>query len=277
MDPCEASEHNEIIIPVFPLSEQEPTTSLSPAATTTQTTTMTSLAQTKTLALTTSTSSNVPRSSSSLPTSFSPIIATTLSVLAQTMTPVATIPSPPATMFHIAAQTANPVAAVSSALAKTPLPPPPSHVDTAVIAAGTVGAVIGAIIALIPLMLVLKWRKRRAKEDSRVTKHGNEERMLVTDANGAGSHYGSGRSRDPFHVMLISIKLSQQGTSKRYLGDYVTLSLSLTRYQALLVLSPAVTCSEPCRQANVFAYRFRSRMQRRRQYYSIVPRDEQCR
>ena len=75
--------------------------------------------------------------------------------------------------------------------------------------------------------------------------------MQDAGANGAGRPFhgneNGGKSRDLAHDTPFTIKLSQQGTSKRYFSSYIIISLSLTRYQALLVVFPAVTCIEPCR------------------------------
>ena len=147
------------------------------------------------------------------------------------------------------AQPAAPLAAISSAPAKPSLSPPHSHLHKTAVAAGTVGGIIGAIVALVLMLLVLRWHKRHNGENLETIKHESEVQVQSLDANGTGSSFnGSGKSRDLTH---LPAKLSQQGTSKRYLDDYII--LSFTWYQALLVLFSAATCSEPCRQANRFA------------------------
>ena len=107
------------------------------------------------------------------------------------------------------------------------------------------------------MLRVLKWRKRRTEKDIRTTKQDTEGQIQDAGANGEGRHLHSdengGKSRGLAHVTPFTTKLSQQGTSKRYFSNYVTISLSLTRYQALLVVSPAVTRIGPCREANRFA------------------------
>ena len=101
------------------------------------------------------------------------------------------------------------------------------------------------------MLRLLKWRKRHTKKDVRTTKQDTEEQMQDAGANRAGGSFhgeeNGGKSRDLAHVTPFTTKLSQQGTSKRYFIYYVTISLFLTRYQALLVVSPAVTCIGPCR------------------------------
>ena len=163
-----------------------------------------------------------------------------------------------ATPSYTLTQTASPLADIPSAPAQ---PSPPPHSVAAAIAAGTVGAIIRAIIILILVMLVLRWRKRRTEEKVLPIKLGDMLRVQCFDANGAGISFydqgGSGKSWDYAHLYHpLPIKLSQQGASKRYryLDDYlVIVFLSLIRYRALLVFSPAVICSGPCRYANRFA------------------------
>ena len=253
-EPCEQLDNNDPLSVVPTIGAPQLTTiSFSAAATSTLTIILNNPARTSTATLIISTSSSDSRSNSITHLSGSQTAATTStsSTLTQAATSVAAISSAPVTIPSTLAQSTNPVAAVSSSSAKPSPSPSPSHGDTTAVAAGTSGAVLGAIIALILMLRLLKWRKRRTKKDVRTTKQDTEEQMQDAGTNRArGSFHGEengGKSRDLAHVTPFTIKLSQQGTSKRYFGYYVTISLFLTRYQALLVVSPAVTCIGPCR------------------------------
>ena len=253
-EPCEQLDNNDALSVVPTIGAPQLTTISLPATTTsTLTIILTNSARTRTAILTISTSSSNSRSNSNTPLSGSQTAATTStsSTLAQAATSVAAIASAPVTLSSTLAQSTNPVAAVSSSSAESSPSPSPSHGDTTAVAAGTAGAVVGAMIALILMLRVLKWRKRRTEKDIRTTEQDTEEQMQDASANRAEEPFHSeengGKSRDLAHVTPFTTKLSQQGTSKRYFRNYVTISLSLTRYQALLVVSPAVTCIGPCR------------------------------
>ena len=119
------------------------------------------------------------------------------------------------------AQTAIPVVSTSSAPVETVRPSPPSNSDTAAIAAGTVGATAGAIFALMLMLLILKRRKRGMGNEVLATQRGKDLRSQRIDVNGAGGAFqgtdGSGKSWDTAQVTPLTDKLSQHGTSKRYL------------------------------------------------------------
>lgn len=82
---------------------------------------------------------------------------------------------------------AAPVAATSLAPAATAHPPPSPHTRTAAVAAGTVGAIVGVIVAFILTLLVLRWRKRRTEDEFKATQHDNDLRSQKFDGNGASS------------------------------------------------------------------------------------------
>ena len=115
-------------------------TSTLDTATSTQGTLRTSSAQIK---ITTSSSSNHLILSSNLPATSSQTASATPSA---------------------SAQAATPVAISSSAPTGTQGPSLPAHSKKAAVAAGTVGAIVGAIFALILIFLVLRWRKRRTSQ-----------------------------------------------------------------------------------------------------------------
>ncbi len=82
---------------------------------------------------------------------------------------------------------AAPVAATSLAPAATAQRSPSPHSRTAAVAAGTVGAIVGVIAALILALLVLRWRKRRTEDELKATQHDNDLQSQKLDGNGAGS------------------------------------------------------------------------------------------
>lgn len=204
-------------------------TSFPAAATSTLTIILTNSARTRTAIFTLSTSSSNSRlnPSTSLPGSQTAAVTSASSTLAQAATPVAAVSSASLTSPSTLPHSTNPVAAVASSSAKSSSSPSPSHGDTTAVAAGTAGAVVGAFIALIIMLRVLKWRKRRTEKDPRTSKQDTEEQMQDAGANRAGEPFhgeeNGGKSRDLVHVTLFTNKLSQEGTSKRYVNYYVTL------------------------------------------------------
>ena len=222
-EPCEHLDNDDTLSGVPALGVSELTTNTFPAAvSSTLTTTTTNSAHTRTATTTIPTSSISSRSASNAP----PL--STSSILAQPATFVAAVPSTPAITSSVLAQTTALGGAVASSLAKPSLSPSSSHIDTAAVAAGTVGAVTGAIIALTLMLLVIRWRKRRTEKDLRAYKQDNDERVQDVGVNGVGGPFhcedDNGKSRDLAHVTAFTTKLSQQGTSKRYFSSHVTFS-----------------------------------------------------
>lgn len=68
--------------------------------------------------------------------------------------------------------------------------PPQSNTHTAVIA-GSVGACVGALVALVLILALVKWRRRREREKNRKTQHGDDPRLQGIDANRAGESFKS--------------------------------------------------------------------------------------
>ena len=221
-EPCQRLDNNEPLSVVPTIGVPQLTiTSFPGAATSTLTVILTNSAQTRTATLTISTSSSNSRSNPNtpLPGSQTAAITGASSTLAQGAISVAAVSSTPVTSPSTLPQSTNPVAAVASSSAKPSPSPSPSHGDTTAVAAGTAGAVVGAFIALILMLRVFKWRKRRTEKDPRTTKRDTEEQMQDAGANRAGEPFhgeeNGGQSRDLVHVTPFTTKLSQQGTSTR--------------------------------------------------------------
>ena len=214
-EPCEQLDNNDPLSVVPTIGAPQLTTNSFPAtATSTLTIILNTSARTTTAIITVSTSSSDSRSNSMIPPSNSQAAATTStsSTLAQAATSVAAVASASVPISSTLAQSTNPVAAVSSSLANPSPSPSHSRGDTTAVAAGTAGAVAGALIALILILRVLKWRKRRAEKDLRTTKQDTEEQMQDAGANRAGepsrSEENGGKSRDLAHVTPFTTKLS---------------------------------------------------------------------
>ena len=214
-EPCEQLDNNDPLSVVPTIGAPQLTTNSFPAtATSTLTIILTTSARTTTAIITIPSSSSDSRSNSIIPTSNSQAAATTStsSTLAQAATSVAAVSSASVPISSTSAQSTNPVAAVSSPSAKPSPSPLPSHGDTTAVAAGTAGAVFGALIALILILRVFKCWKRRAEKDLRTTRQDNEEQMQDAGANRAGelSHgeENGGKSRDLAHVTPFTTELS---------------------------------------------------------------------
>ena len=214
-EPCEQLDNNDPLSVVPTIGAPQLTINSFPAAaTSTLTIILTNSARTRTAFLTIATSSSDSHSNSIIPPSNSQtaVITGTSSTLAQARTSVAAVSSAPVTIPSTSAQSTNPVAAVSSSSAEPSPSSLPSHGDTTAVAAGTAGAVAGAMIALILMLQLLKWRKRRTEKDLRTTQQDTEEQMQDAGANRAGEPFHSaengGKSRDLAHVTPFTDKLS---------------------------------------------------------------------
>ena len=213
-EPCEQLDNNDPLSVVPTIGAPQLTIiSFPAAATSTLTVILTNSARTRTAILTIPTSSS-DSSNSITPSSNSQTAAITgtSSTLAQAGSSVAAVSSAPVTIPSTLAQSTNPVAAVSTSSANPSPSSLPSHDDTTAVAAGTVGAVAGVFIAIILMLQVLKWRKRRTEKALRTNKQDTEGRLQGAGANRAGEPFHSaengGKSRDLAHVTPFTTKLS---------------------------------------------------------------------
>lgn len=202
IDPCDEPNLGSAATQTVYYLTAAPTSSA--ATPSTQTTRKTSSAQTKEPA---SISANNLRSSSNLSLSSSQTSPRAFLISAQTTTP------------SIPGQIETPTTAISSGSVGTSRSSSPSHPNTAAVAAGTVGAIAGAILALILIMLLLRRRKRRTEDNVQATQHEKDMPLRESDANGAGS---SGQDTNSSGMSpSFPTKLFQQRGCKRDLSNRI--------------------------------------------------------